>query len=217
MSLSSFVRLSVNGSIATIKPTFKYRTGLEATTDELIGTYTSDEVYASKYKKLLQKIEDMIWFVLITDRIYESLVLLADELKWDLADLLFNNLKVQTLVTREDLLTEHELSSLDLLQPHDSGIYHAANIALNSRIMKHDTDQFAKRVAGFRACQTKLTSHCSLVNNSNDDFCLYFTRDNRAIVQTAWQYKLYPPTNVIQSPPPLCDWNFLSLSSVLTV
>ena len=64
-----------------VRGKFKYRTGLEATSTELIGDdVLSTPQFNSKFKRLIAHIQQMKWNVLIADRMDESLLVMAFDL-----------------------------------------------------------------------------------------------------------------------------------------
>jgi hypothetical protein len=62
------------------KAKFKYRSGLDVTTEELVGKYSSRADYERKFKDLLHRIDSGEMLVLVADRMDESLVVLAKEM-----------------------------------------------------------------------------------------------------------------------------------------
>jgi hypothetical protein len=80
-TLQEFIRkVAVYGEKAVSSAKFKYRSGLDATSEELVGTMSSKFEFSRKYDDLLGKIRRLEYLVLVADRFDESLVLFSYEM-----------------------------------------------------------------------------------------------------------------------------------------
>ena len=211
MTLKEFIRRSVvegkDASMAFAK--FKYRSGLDATTEELIGTYSSRTEFLHKFNDTLKRIHSGEQFFLVADRMDESLVVLSRELGWDLVDVSYHILKKRPEENDEDKLTDSELHDLDHLQPFDSALFEAANHALDKRIDFYGVKQFKSWINTLSIHNSMILKRCKNVvakdftvaegvdNMSDNVCCKYFLMDNKELVQLAWRHNLNPPSDLI--------------------
>jgi hypothetical protein len=83
MSLVTFIAKMKTGDSMfreRIRSRFKYRTGLDVTSVELVGKELPQQEFDIELKTVIENISSMKWFVLVADRMDESLVIMADML-----------------------------------------------------------------------------------------------------------------------------------------
>ena len=119
-SIKSFVhRLATMEGITSmdeIRDQFKYRTGLDATSVELVGSTIKAANFEHEFTQIIQNIQSLNYVILVANRMEESLVALAIDLKWPLSDMLYYSLKVRDVSKDRkelDTLSKHEMDTLD--------------------------------------------------------------------------------------------------------
>lgn len=201
-SLTSFAESLVHGNATSLlskleqhtKIRGKFRAGLDSYSQELTGVEKLKVLkveFQAKFAALLQKIESLEWFIIVNERMEESLVLLAHHLEWSQdslgESLLHLRLKQQQYMSVTD---DHLLHKLDEAQPHDSALYVAANQALDHRISMlelAEKESFRDQVQQLQATLVKLHTDCD-ANGSNDDSrCHELRKDNKQAIQEFYE------------------------------
>lgn len=73
---------------------FKYRTGLDATSEELVGYPTTSMWFNSRFEELIKKVNERKIFLLVADRLDESLLVLGKLIGLKMTSLLYSSQKV---------------------------------------------------------------------------------------------------------------------------
>lgn len=194
-SFSSMLNMTLKGFIGGGKKAkFKYRSGLDVTTEELVGKYSSRADYERKFKDLLHRIRNGEMLVLIADRMDESLVVFAKEMNWDMRDVAYISLKVRSTQVDAVMLTDQELLDLDRSQPFDSALFEVANTALDIRIKSYG-EMFTTWLHELARYNEILRVRCT-VNIKRDPLCEHYRLDNKDLVKFAWRYNLNPPSDI---------------------
>ncbi len=168
---------------------FKYRTGLDSTTAELVA-----KVSISNYYVLLSSILQRQLFVLVTDRYDESLIILANYLNWNLENILYFSQKVSTTHHSHNL-TRRDVDRLFNIQPFDAGLYVTANYMLDRHITEYGINRLNDELVLFRRAQKRLFQICynnySLPSTQNstlwEAYCADLKRDNRNEIIYVWK------------------------------
>jgi len=144
--------------IESIRGRFHYRTGLDATSTELVGhsAIYGTTTYSKAVLSHVERIRIGSLFAIVLERFDESLVVLAHHLGWQIDDMLYSysyshaattattttttSCATPTTTTTipkytaDDALDEREKLVLDRAQPYDLALYKAAEIALDAAI-----------------------------------------------------------------------------------
>ena len=205
-------------SLDDIRSQFKYRTGLDATSVELTGATLKSADFETRFHQIIQNIESLNYIMLVADRMEESLIALAIEMKWPISDVLYYSLKVRDKSNDrviDDILNKNELSLFDRLQPRDQALYVASNKALNKRIQAYGRDKFEGIGKVFKSCIALIEDRCRVLKNNSTTpsvkfvgdtseehttwtaFCVHIQKDNKDLVKLAWKYDLNPPMDRI--------------------
>jgi hypothetical protein len=119
---------------------FKYRTGLDATVEEIIGISKDNDSFQELFESLIDNIYNGKIFLLVLDRFDESLLIMGKLLGWNLQSLLYISQKVSSeKKVKNDNINEIKndnikLNQLKLLQPYDNALFNAANHLLDKYI-----------------------------------------------------------------------------------
>jgi hypothetical protein len=168
MSLSQFVssiRQTPNMTPADVNYRYRlpYRTGLEATSEELLGKDSSD----AHFQALLGGIQEERFVLLVGDRMDESLVVLSAMLDAPLHRFLHFNHKVNSMIEssmdaiNRETLTAHEALVINKKQTRDSALYAISNTKLDMRIDQYGRERFQSDLRSFERGNAKLVSVCS--------------------------------------------------------
>ena len=209
-------------SLDDIRNQFKYRTGFDATAVELTGASLKSANFETRFQQIIQNIESLNYIILVADRMEESLIAMAVEMKWPISDVLYYSLKVRDKshdIASNDELSKNELNLFDRLQPRDYALYTAANEALDKRIEAYGRDKFMDIAGVFKTCIAKIDDRCHAVKTNSTTLnmktfanlprseqttwtglCSHFQRDNKDLVKLAWKYDLSPPIGDIFPP-----------------
>ena len=208
-------------SLEDIRSQFKYRTGLDATSVELTGATLKAADFETRFQQIIQNIESLNYMVLVADRMEESLIAMAIEMKWPLSDILYYSLKVRdksSEIAMKAELTRNELNLFDRLQPRDNALYATANEALDKRIEAYGRNKFMSVAGVFKSCIAQIENKCRSVKSNSTSLavrshkgklneqntwaglCTHFQRDNKDLVKLAWKYDLVPPMDEIFPP-----------------
>lgn len=215
ISLSQFIEVLNRSSVgsATRRYAFKYRTGLESVSEELIGL-----VKGTSFSLLLKSILTSEIYLLVCDRFDESLLILGQFLGLEVSDLIYKKQKV-TPIDQLGILSEAQLEVLTRHQPKDSAIFKASNVMLDfyiSRyrggsvtfkkdlvVLRHNLIHMERICMGIKMkniSSASLLLHSSISNmdsnvstsNHTSDltaklFCNSLERDNDEAVRYEWQ------------------------------
>ncbi len=183
---------------------WKFRTGLDSTSQELVGMSRYSRDFAALFHSLLDEITHLKLFLLVNERFEESLLVLRWLLHWETNDsLFFLPRKVQNY---HRITNETFLRVLDDLQPFDSKLYEAANHALDQyiEIMKSQrrNSNFTKEVETLRIQLHSLPRICNeseslsvresllqtvIENTYSHELCSLLALDNDGFVQSYWK------------------------------
>ena len=207
-----------------VRKSFVYRTGLDATTQELMDlpNFNDDSTVETAFQALLDKVLSCKWFLLVTNRIDESLVVLARALNWPLSDILYLSLNQNK--ANSVRLSSSQLAVLYRKQPLDAILFEAANYMLDNHIDAYGA-KFHEDLATYRLmlsnlrhlCGTYMPSSSSLIfsapvtteakevtHMSQEEeiditsafrvasACQYYYMNNTEFNDFAWRHKLRP-------------------------
>jgi hypothetical protein len=204
----------------TAASAFKYRTGLDASAEELVGVSATDPAFAERYAELLQDVAAGRVVLLVCERFDESLLLLGR--------MVFSSAKATTLPRGSTFPFPHllylpqkqqqgleplstvTLTQLELLQPYDTVLHSTANGALDHllRLAYPDRTLRDRDLRLLRAQTTAVASRCGESSGAErvgeEDYgmgeqewaalCASLQRDNRQLVQDAWRRMDTVPT-----------------------
>ena len=178
---------------------FKYRTGLDATSQELTGSSVNQKM-SSEFTSLIDRVVDGQTFLLVTDRFDESLLVLSKIMGWSKEQLLYSKLKT---ATKLEIVSEMELKKLDELQPYDLALWNLANFRLDQYIQQEFNDEktFRQQLKDFQelnaemdvACHEQSLSPLSSFQSKSASAkqlnytCECYSRDNNLVVKDAWE------------------------------
>lgn len=110
----------------------KYRTGLDATVEEIIGISKDNDSFQELFEELIENMYNGKIFLLVLDRLDESLLIMGKLLGWNFQSLLYISHKVslEKKIKNDNI----KLNQLKLLQPYDNALFHAANHLLDKYI-----------------------------------------------------------------------------------
>lgn len=212
--ISEFTMKSLTPTVLNFLFGFKYRTGLDSTFTELSGlSYYEWWKYSESLDTIIAKMKQKSLFVLVTERMDESLVVLARHCGWKLHHLLYKRHKVSGDI---NLPSQWHLDALDNMQAFDSIIYNVANSMLDQMIHEYGTKQkFEDDLFQFRSGLVGINENCSQLmqqesasilannnggrrglNSSNNDSCSMQARsricrslemDNREGIEAYWR------------------------------
>eukprot|EP00981_Chlorochromonas_danica_P001059 scaffold243_cov163-Ochromonas_danica.AAC.12 len=187
-TLKEFVK-SISSQSSNNKRSWRFRTGLDATSEELTGLRVSSGKHfrSAFYKELVPMIASGKIFLVVCDRFEESIVILRKLLcyksysnmtaLWD-----YFPQKVNENISRSQLL-EEELDRLDQAQPHDLLVYRLANYSLDRYISNYGAS-FLDDLRHYRIEIQNTRARCAL---EESEFCISLRRDNREAVLHYWQ------------------------------
>lgn len=139
-----------------------------------LKTTTTTQFRVSDFEGLLKEIAEGRLFVIVSERINESLVLLADYLNWDISRMLYHSHKVATRGSSAvyETLDVNLMAELDKCQPYDTALYLVASRVLDSRIQLynnryHDKTAFNRKLTQFVILQKKVHRLCSGVSDKS--------------------------------------------------
>lgn len=125
-SLSQFIEILNHTAVgsASHQYTFKYRTGLDSVSEELMGLEESrsGSETGSSFSLLLKKILTSQYYILVSDRFDESLLILGQFLGLEVSDLIYKKQKV-TPIEELIVLSEAQREVLVRHQPQDSALF----------------------------------------------------------------------------------------------
>lgn len=174
-----------------LEPKFKYRSGLDATTEELTGIADvrskTWRVQQTAFTELVDRVVSNRLLLLVAERFDESLVVLGALMQWRGVDrLVYFKHKVGSYVQAP----KESLARLDRQQPFDLALWTLANHILDCHI--HDLIQergvnFTQHVALLREANAQLASKCSSSSQADAPLCACRRlRDNSVVVRDRW-------------------------------
>lgn len=195
MTLQTFAR-EYNTSTRSDHLKWKYRTGLDSTSQELTGQSPQSNTFRRAFTAhLLRKVAGLQLYFMVAERFDESVLVLrrllglhCSESGWSSWDYLPQ--KVRNVEDGGDaVLQDWELDRLDALQPYDTALYAAANHVLDWLIewygpsFPQDLREYQTRLQHVREdCAMPLSpSHSAAVHP-----CKALRADNREAVAAAW-------------------------------
>ncbi|RYH29736.1 hypothetical protein EON65_07560 [archaeon] len=206
MPLSSFIYASNQSEGAMTGIQWRYRTGLDATSEELLGMelVTSDK--ATYAKRLNDYLLPLIRFdklvLIVCDRFDESLLILRHLLRFHSVAETRNHSESNTLAdiwtylpqkvrssNGSVQLTEELLQVLDTIQPYDMLLYLEANRALDRHIQEYGTEKFNVHLQQYRDRLRRVQLECQNTYQSTargDLDCHQLQVDNREAIGLYW-------------------------------
>lgn len=152
---------------------------------------SSAQFRVSNFEGLLKEIVKGRLFVIVSERLDESLVLLADYLKWDISRMLYHSHKIASRgeSTAYETLDSDLMAELDRCQPYDSVLYSVASRVLGSRIQLYnsrhqDPTAFNRTLARFKTGQRNIHKLCSSFRDKTD----YYQHSNGSFFEFAELY-----------------------------
>jgi sRNA-binding regulator protein Hfq len=147
-----------------------FRCGMDATSQELVGLELEKSelsVFVSRYSKIMSKVTSFSWFLMVTERLDESLLILHHLMQWNrpsnftistathfsfvfsatantgkdsfnFSAMYYLPQKVQNYTHLNPSKDADLLHALDYIQPYDFHLYRAANDILNQLIDKYN-------------------------------------------------------------------------------
>lgn len=196
---------------------FKYRTGLDATAEELVGLRTSDQAFQRQFAQLLSDVTGERVLLLVCERFEESLLVLhrlflavndgvsaetrESDVGFPFPNLLFLRQKQQTGLAPLSPKLRRQLGEL---QPHDSALHAAASRALDRwlgllypdrsqllrdlRLLRSQTEAVAAACSGEAVHRPEGASALAHLDEGQvSALCASLARDNRQLVEDAWK------------------------------
>jgi len=179
--------LTLNSSLAMRKDEshFKYRSGLDATTEELTGIAnfrSKHMLQRSAYHDLIRRVAHQDLLLLVAERIDESILVLGHLMRWSLPQLVSFSHKVGVYIR----VDEKVYRALDELQPFDLGLWRLANAALTKYIAdNYDREDFARKLTELADINEKAHTRCIKDPTSSHECSMML--DNNAIVRAKWK------------------------------
>lgn len=180
---------------------FKYRTGLDATSEELVGYPKTSKWFQNEFDNLIKKVYQRKIFLLVADRMDESLLVLGKLLGLQMTSLLYVSQKV--LASKQVKANEDMLLDLDNIQPYDLKLYKAANSMLDCYIKDyyHHHEKFADDLYSFRVANGRVHRFCRKIlsmpdnngssNNNNNNIMNYIIINSTIIKDKNFRYTEY--------------------------
>eukprot|EP01031_Cornospumella_fuschlensis_P029240 gene29240-35296_t len=214
MSLLSFVRALNRSAEAAAGVHWRYRTGLDATSQELLGVElkggASDKAaFAGRLNSyLLPLIRSRQIFLVVCDRFDESMLMLRHLLHFHTNHTTVTGSQNHTESVRDtdvwtylpqkvrptnesESLDEEQLRVLDAQQPHDLLLYLEANRALDELILAYGPERFAAHLKLYRALLYRVQELCKNHLDASPSVpgvnCAQLTMDNREAIRSYWQ------------------------------
>ena len=206
-----------------------YRTGLDITTQEILGISKFQwNYYQKKFNELLKDIINGKYILLITNRFDESMLLLYYILKLNnFNNLLYLKQKVKNNIIKiNELLTENEMKLLEIYQPNDMILYNIANEILNQLINIIGNNNFNNNLIIYKNGLKRYTLLCESIhiyNNTelfqfhkwNDSIifqlqnhCNYLQKDNYDYIQDYWNTSNKTERQQVILPIEISNWLF---------
>lgn len=167
-------------------PRLKYRSGLDATTEELTGQaefrLKDSRTQLRAYDGLLQRITSQRLVLLVADRFDESLLVLGRLMRWNLTQLAYFKHKVGEY----EYVSESTAMQLDTLQPFDLALWQYADKVLSKYIESSFTpSDFATQLAALQKMTKEVARSC-LVDHDGSRCVCHRTRDNNEAIKARW-------------------------------
>ena len=189
----------------TRRPAFKYRTGLEASTEELLGepgfTQKNPFIQRRHFDQLLERVVTGKLILMVTDRFDESLLVLGKLMGWGHEQLIYSRLKVTEL--REGISDDLQ-HKLNAIQPFDHALWKLANHMLDIHIKTEfpNLSEFHKKLSAFQQFNEQVSKECKLllqekkrvlsnssttIDEDSRNRCEALFRDNSDAIKFAWE------------------------------
>ena len=148
--------------------------------------------------EVFEKIQDDSWIVLLLEHLNEGLLMMRDELKWDLSDMLYTPKKVNRRKVDSNKVPESTKRKLRVLNACDQKLYdvalesHRRRASSSSRQIKDELNQFKsvlRRVG--EACSSDMSLRVQLKGDEISCNSLYFD-DRDLVLQSALWRELLP-------------------------
>lgn len=177
-------------AVPTVPVTWRYRTGLDATSEELTGRAVQSKGFRAAHDALLADIAEQRIFLIVCDRFDASVLILRWLLQYtthaaDAADWMYIPQKVHAPPPSQERLQEEHLSKLDAMQPNDLMLYQAANAMLDRLIACYGPG-FAEDLRQYQRTLQEVQMGCQM---SNSSVCDALRMDNREAVGAFWSSK----------------------------
>lgn len=170
---------------------FKYRTGLDATSSELVGkgkkeslSFISFLLYPKGFQEFLSDVLLQKIFLLVTERFDESLLIFSKLMNWPLYKLFYKSHKISnsSISQWNNVLSEEHSAILDQSQRFDFALYRVANLLLDRHILHYNplsssasaqphgnisilhTSSFLKNLSLFRMGNRRMALFCQVVS-----------------------------------------------------
>lgn len=189
-TLKEFIK-GISSQPSKNKRSWRFRTGLDATSEELTGLRVSGDKHfrSAFYSELVPMIASGKIFLVVCDRFEESIVVLRKLLCYNsysntTALWAYFPQKVNNNTSRSQLL-EEELYRLDQAQPHDLLVYRLANYSLDRYISNYGAS-FFDDLRRYRIEIQNTRARCA---QEESEFCNSLRRDNREAVGHYWQQR----------------------------
>ena len=183
MELSQFATRVSAGTINL--QLFKYRTGLDATTEEMTGIRDFRSkiiIQKSAYEDLIGRVLRRELVLLVAERLEESLLVLGRLLGWTAPQLISLPLKVGTYKK----VNEETYIKLDQIQTYDFGLWKLANSVLTKLITDNfEPEDFNEQLATLSRRNKNLQDVCNMNPHSGE--CERLNRDNSLRVKLLWK------------------------------
>ena len=173
-------------------PAFRYRSGLDATTEELTGISgfrsASRHQQEEAFSALVRRVQLGQLVLLVADRFDESLLVLGKMQNWSHRQLLYSRLKTQM---KPEIGADVE-QRLRELQPWDSALFGLAKHGLDRHVASlfGSRESFDEELLQFRQQVEETGKMCDGDEPSQKkidrEFCADLQRDNNAAVTMAW-------------------------------
>ena len=151
---------------------FPHRTGLDSVYEEIIGLDANSwEIIPSYWlpdknknellADLIQSMYHSKCFILVSDRLDESVLVLGMFMKWDIPEMMYLSQKVSVSPLKE--LTESDISVLEAFQPNDFALFRAANIMLDYYIQQYPggVETFQEKLRTFQLYLSDVRALCA--------------------------------------------------------
>lgn len=180
VSLVEFLHSLSDGDeykLSLSKKLFKYRTGLDATTEELIGhdSKASEDDFLTEFIHLLISMVEEKTFIVVTDRFDESILVLQRLLRNSPKCMSSYYITQKVNHSGSISLTAAESETLRRIQPFDSKLFEVANKVLDRYIDSIGRTTFQKELAQYQN-ELSEVQRCCEQSKQNHSRCLAMFR-----------------------------------------
>ena len=171
-------------------PQLKYRSGLDATTDELTGMIDMRSkvwVQQAAFEDLVDRVISRRLFLLVAERFDESLLVLGALMKWSLDRLVY----VKHKVSAYPQAPAEVMAVLESAQPFDSALWTLANYILDRHILDlfPDTHHLEKQITFLRNASAQLTMSCRQPPTPDNKCVCLRSRNLNLVNAETWKRK----------------------------